>query len=44
VTYLWHFTLGARLAMKTALVATHDRELAERVATRIVAVRDGMVE
>ncbi len=33
-----------RLATKTALVATHDRELAERVATRIVTVRGGTVE
>ena len=30
--------LGARLAGSTALVATHDRDFAERVATRIVTL------
>jgi ABC-2 type transport system ATP-binding protein len=32
-----------RLATATALVATHDVELADRIATRLVTVRDGVV-
>jgi ABC-2 type transport system ATP-binding protein len=32
-----------RLASATALIATHDRTLAEAIATRVVTVRDGIL-
>jgi len=33
----------SRLSRATALIATHDRSLAEAIATRVVTVRDGVL-